>query len=222
MDLAKIQVGKAQISKVHFPALDTLRGVAIVVVLFHNLSIFAGSGGKVDKLWNLFVEAGWVGVQLFFVLSGFLITGILVDDKEKPKALRVFYVRRFLRIFPLYYLLLLVYFVWLPRPFSESIWYFVYLSNWSWLFYGGLPGLGHVWSLAVEEQFYTLWPWVVLGSRPRALAGICIALVVVAFGARLGLHLAHRPDLWIYSTTVTRASPGLSFLSRRSAVYMPT
>ena len=205
MDLAKIQVGKAQVSKVHFPALDTLRGVAIVVVLFHNLSIFAGTGGKLDKVWNLFVEAGWVGVQLFFVLSGFLITGILVDDRDKPKALRTFYVRRFLRIFPLYYLLLVVYFVWLPRPFGESIWYFLYLSNWSWLAYGVLPGLGAVWSLAVEEQFYLAWPWVARGVRTGTLAYVCVALIVIAFGARLGLHLAHYPDLWLYSTTMTRA-----------------
>src|SRR4051812_37533430 len=125
------------LSQVHLPALDTLRGVAIALVLFHNLSIFVPSGSAVDKLWNAFVESGWVGVQLFFVLSGFLITGILLDDRDKPRAIRVFYIRRFLRIFPLYYALLVVYFLILPplipalqKPLSETIWYWLYLSNW--------------------------------------------------------------------------------------------
>jgi len=186
--------------------------VAIVVVLFHNLSIFVPRGTLLDKLWNAFVESGWVGVQLFFVLSGFLITGILLDDRGAPRALRRFYVRRALRIFPLYYALLIVYFAVLPRvfpalqrPAGEVVWYWLLLSNWSWLAYGILPGIGHLWSLAVEEQFYVVWPWVALRVRPRTLAWVCVAIVVGSLATRGVLHAAHVPDLWLYSATVCRA-----------------
>ncbi len=200
------------LSKVHLPALDTLRGVAIVLVLFHNLSIFASSGTLSEKLWNAFVESGWIGVQLFFVLSGFLITGILLDDRDKPRGIRVFYIRRFLRIFPLYYAVLIVYFIVLPpffpvlqRPLSETVWYWLYLSNWSWLFYGVLPGVGHLWSLAVEEQFYIVWPWVSVRTRPKTLAWICVAVVLGSLGARSILHFLRFSDLWLYSATISRA-----------------
>lgn len=205
MELSRIQVGKAQLSRVHFPALDTLRGVAIVVVLIHNLSLFEGGGGAPGKVWDLVVGAGWVGVQLFFVLSGFLITGILVDDRDASHPRKSFYVRRALRILPLYYLVLIPFFIWHPRPAGEAVWYFVFLSNWSWLHYGGVAGLGHLWSIAVEEQFYLLWPWLVLGTRNATVARVCVALVIGAFAARVALHALHFPDLWLYSSTIARA-----------------
>ncbi len=206
--------------------------MAIAAVLFHNLSIFVPSGTLWDKLWNAFVESGWVGVQLFFVLSGFLITGILLDDRDSPRAIRVFYIRRSLRIFPVYYALLFVYFVVLPpffpflrRPVSESVWYWVYLSNWSWLHYGILPGIGHLWSLAVEEQFYVVWPWVAVFTRPRTLARICVAVVVLSLASRAVLHRLHVSDLWLYSATICRADAlamgALVALAFRSEVWRP-
>jgi peptidoglycan/LPS O-acetylase OafA/YrhL len=206
--------------------------VAIVAVLFHNLSIFGPSVTVADKLWNAFVESGWVGVQLFFVLSGFLITGILLDDREKPRAMRVFYIRRFLRIFPVYYALLLLYFVVVPpffpvlqRPFAEAVWYWLYLSNWSWFAYGILPGVGHLWSLAVEEQFYVVWPWVAVRARPATLARVCVAVVVGSLVTRAVLHGLHFPDLWLYSATVCRADAlamgALVALALRSEVWRP-
>jgi peptidoglycan/LPS O-acetylase OafA/YrhL len=108
---------------------------------------------------------GWCGVDLFFVLSGFLITGILLDTKGTPQAWRNFYARRVLRIFPLYYLTLVAYFHLLPTAAhllsrhgrylrTEEAWYWLYVCNWS-------PSLGmaheqltHLWSLSIEEQFY--------------------------------------------------------------------
>ena len=219
-------------SRVHLPALDALRGVAIVLVLFHNLSIFIPRGTIADKLWNAFVEAGWVGVQLFFVLSGFLITAILLDDRDRPRVIRAFYVRRFLRIFPLYYALLLLYFVLVPpfvpalqRPFAEAVWYWLYLSNWSWFAYGILPGLGHVWSLAVEEQFYVAWPWVAVRTRPATLARICVAVMIGSLAARGVMHTLRFPDLWLYSATVCRADAlamgALVALALRSDTWRP-
>lgn len=218
----------------HLPALDALRGVAIVLVLVHNLSIFGPSVSVFDKLWNAFVEAGWVGVQLFFVLSGFLITGILLDDRgrDRVRTMRAFYIRRSLRIFPVYYALLLLYFVVVPpffpplrRPFAEAVWYWVYLSNWSWFAFGILPGLGHVWSLAVEEQFYVVWPWVALRVTPRTLARISVAVVIGSLVTRGVLHARHFPDLWLYSATVCRADAlamgALVALASRSEVWRP-
>lgn len=220
-------------SRAHVPALDGVRGVAILVVLVHNLSIFVGKGSIADRLWTVVTEAGWVGVELFFVLSGFLITGILLDDdpaRGRAANLKAFYIRRSLRIFPLYYAFLVVYFVLAPlvapslaRPFAEVKWYWVYLSNWSCLWWGVLPGLGHVWSLAVEEQFYMVWPWLVGGLSRRFFLSICLSIVIVAFGARLGFWAIAIDDAWIYCSTATRmdalAIGALLALGLRSDVW---
>src|SRR6476620_6854887 len=92
----------------HLPALDGLRGVAILAVMIHHFGGGVAHGGAGIELWfSRLVGTGWCGVDLFFVLSGFLITGILLDARGAPAALRNFYARRILRIFPLYYGLLL-------------------------------------------------------------------------------------------------------------------
>ena len=96
-------------SPVRMPGLDALRGLAIMLVLVHNFSLAENGHSRIFKLWNVLPESGWIGVQLFFVLSGFLITGILVDDRGLPRFYKRFYVRRALRIFPLYYALPILY-----------------------------------------------------------------------------------------------------------------
>jgi len=217
-------------SKAHLPALDGVRGIAILVVLVHNLSIIEARGTLLEKLWTAVVEAGWVGVQLFFALSGFLITGILVDDRNEPRRLRTFYLRRAVRIFPLYYAFLVLYFVILPpffpalaRPFGEAVWYWLYLSNWSTLAYGLLPGLGHVWSLAVEEQFYLVWPWLAGRLRSATFAWVCVAIAALSLASRVALHAARFDDLWLYSSTIARvdalAMGALVALAIRSPVW---
>ncbi len=129
-------------------------------------------------------DGGWMGVDLFFVLSGFLITGILLDTRELPGYFKNFYVRRALRIFPLYYTMLAVLF--LLTPWLHLQWHTGHIA---YLFYAGNiaynlnPDLAqvrpavsflHLWSLAVEEQFYLIWPLVVLMvSSRRRLAWIC-------------------------------------------------
>jgi peptidoglycan/LPS O-acetylase OafA/YrhL len=158
----------------------------------------------------------WCGVDLFFVLSGFLITGILIDTKGTPQAWRNFYVRRMLRIFPLYYLTLLVYFQVMPaaarlasrlpnfEP-TEQAYYWLYLSNWS-------PSLGmahklltHLWSLSVEEQFYVLWPVLVFTQSRRCLGFLCAATIVVAPCIRLAyLLMAGDPGPAVYRGTLCR------------------
>jgi peptidoglycan/LPS O-acetylase OafA/YrhL len=178
------------------PALDGLRGLAVIVVVWHNAALTGpgfGSGATAGLL-SLVSNMGWMGVQLFFVLSGFLITGILLDEKDTPHQFRNFYTRRALRIFPLYYAVLIVAFIVLPalgsaptwnitNP-SLEVWYWTYLSNWVVSIKGGGAGLSHFWSLGVEEQFYLLWPLAVIGLRRRVLAGLCLALIVSAPLAR--------------------------------------
>ena len=219
-------------SKTHLPALDGLRGVAIALVVVHNLSVLEAKTSLLQKLWTEVVECGWVGVQLFFVLSGFLITGILLDDRDQPRALRTFYARRFLRIFPLYYVFLFGYcFVAAPLsaslhvPASHGVWYWLYLSNWSDLAYGALPGIGHFWSLAVEEQFYLLWPALAMKLRTRAFAIACAGLVVGALAARIAMQAADLPAAWLYGSTISRvdalALGALVALALRSETWRP-
>src|ERR1700741_4392574 len=149
------------------PQLDAIRGIAILVVVVHNLH------GLDFPPLSLVTNYGWMGVDLFFVLSGFLITGILLDTKLSEHYFRNFYARRGLRIWPLYYAVLLFMFVVVPllRPQDtaelfqrSSPWwsYPLFLQN----FLVNAPALavgplGVSWSLAVEELFYLVWPFFV-------------------------------------------------------------
>lgn len=217
--------------KGRFPALDGVRGLAILVVLVHNLSIYREGESLLDRIWMGVVGAGWFGVELFFVLSGFLITGILLEPRSKDRV-RTFYLRRFLRIGPLYYVGLIAYFFiatrvepYLARPFKEVVWYWLFLSNWSVLPYGLLPGLGHLWSLAVEEQFYVAWPWVVWRTSPRVFAWICVVIVGVSIAARVAFRVYDFDWMWNYSSTLTRmdalAIGALLALGLRSDAWRP-
>jgi peptidoglycan/LPS O-acetylase OafA/YrhL len=157
----------------YIPELDGLRGVAILAVMLFHMQVRG-------------VALGWAGVELFFVLSGFLITRILLESRDKPHYLRNFYARRALRIFPLYYVVLVVTLI-LPPPHGfgrsrTSLWYFAYLQTLP-LVRGRFEAspLPHSWTLAIEEQFYCLWPFVLLLlRRGRDLAA---ALAVLFLGA---------------------------------------
>lgn len=191
--------------KQHYPALDGLRGVAILLVLlYHNFR---------------FVEHfffGWLGVDLFFVLSGFLITTILIDTVNKPNYFKNFYMRRVLRIFPLYYSVLIIFLIILPslHIYQERLAYFVKNQWWFWLYaenwlmsFNFPPGnsnfLNHFWSLAVEEQFYLVWPPIVfLIRKPKALFWVMMALLLVAIGSRYYIWSQQIADL-NYTTLYT-------------------
>jgi peptidoglycan/LPS O-acetylase OafA/YrhL len=197
--------------RAYIPGLDGLRAAAILLVVVHNTSINESDNGLVARVWTGITDCGWIGVQLFFVLSGFLITGILLDGRDKPRALRSFYIRRALRIFPLYYAFLIGRFLVLPLAmpalavgFSTQIWYWLYLSNWSDLVQGPLNGMSHFWSLAVEEQFYLSWPALVRKLRVRTFVIVCIALAIGSFGVRLTFYLAGVDHAWMYSATISR------------------
>ncbi|MBA2526443.1 MAG: acyltransferase [Pyrinomonadaceae bacterium] len=162
----------------YIPELDGLRGIAIIaVVLFH-----LGAPG---------FSLGWTGVNLFFVISGFLITGILLDTKDGPHYFRNFYARRMLRIFPIYYLTLTAIVLYALKS-GESVddlpYYLFYGQNYVLSRHGwgaDFPSLfDHTWSLAVEEQFYLFWPLVVVTLTRRHLIRLLAALFVVALLTR--------------------------------------
>jgi peptidoglycan/LPS O-acetylase OafA/YrhL len=174
----------------HIPQLDGMRGLAILLVLLaHSAAVFTGV-----PFFKWIDGYGSLGVQLFFVLSGFLITRILLDTKDTPNFFRNFFSRRALRIYPLYYaLLLLVIFSGVVHQHGLHWWpYALYLSN---LVYGRQPEpspLAPVWSLAVEEQFYLVWPFVVGVLSRRGLERLCIAMIVGSIGLRFsGVLLLH-------------------------------
>jgi peptidoglycan/LPS O-acetylase OafA/YrhL len=197
----------------YIPALDGLRGLAIIAVLLHNLS---NTGDPAPTTLSAVLEWGWVGVQLFFVLSGFLITRILLETRDVPGALLAFFARRALRLLPLYYLVLAVYFLVLPHVIDaptvraaepHQIWYWLLLSNWSEPAGYGAPGLGHFWSIAVEAQFYLLWPILVTTLGQRRLARLCIAIVVISLTSKIALRLGFAGSAsMVYKSTLTRMS----------------
>jgi len=195
-----------QAGRQYYPALDGLRGLAILlVVVYHNFGFI-----------NVFFF-GWLGVDLFFVLSGFLITDILLKTVGKKDYLRNFYLRRVLRIFPLYYLSLIIFLVLLPKLnlqfdvqyyVDHQVWLWTYLQNWIYTFQnpGQTNTLNHLWSLAVEEQFYLLWPLAILVIRKPKYLLIFISLVLVAvLGLRLFSWMTQVADLAYFNLfTFTR------------------
>jgi len=187
------------------PELDVVRGIAILsVVIFHGFgdSLFIPTARPAwQRLVMDVAGQGWAGVNLFFVLSGFLITGILIDSTGRPDYYSRFYVRRALRILPPYYLMLIVILLWrfaTGTP-GRTVVEFgalstIYLSNVSALF--GVDFLYPLlWSLSVEEHFYLLWPALVRNLSRRAL-GIAAALICVAEPALRLYDLSNGGKLW--------------------------
>jgi peptidoglycan/LPS O-acetylase OafA/YrhL len=185
----------------YYPALDGLRGLAILLVVFyHNFGFIRQS------------FFGWLGVDLFFVLSGFLITGILFRSLGEKNYLRNFYMRRLLRIFPLYYVSLFIFLVIFPMIrnlpadmsyyTSNQAWLWTYFQNWLYIFKptNSSDILHHLWSLAVEEQFYILWPLViVLLKKPRTILFFIVSLLVLVISFRLGLWIFKIENLAYYN-----------------------
>lgn len=159
----------------HIKALDGVRGIAILMVLVFHFGAFHPNG-FLQRALSGGIKFGWCGVDLFFCLSGFLITGILLRTVADAGYFRLFYARRVLRIFPAYYVYvaLTVMLVIAGHRFGyfnqmtthSQIWAWLYLSNWR---DPGLPYTAHLWSLSIEEQFYLAWPLLIFTFRRRAL-----------------------------------------------------
>ena len=185
------------------PELDAIRGVAILLVFwFHGFESFK-SATRLPAWERAFLagaKLGWIGVNLFFVLSGFLITGILLDSLRCENYYSRFYFRRALRILPAYYLLLVALVLlghvsFMPRHTSLAFagLSFVYLSNLTPLL--GVPmDYGPLWSLAVEEHFYVAWPTAVRVLTRRKL--IFLAMSICVLEPILRVYAVHRGGLW--------------------------
>lgn len=175
--------------KKFYPQLDSLRAFAVLLVIISHWF-------SPNHFFSRYTQNGTLGVTLFFVLSGFLITGILLRNKatienggDITKAYRIFYIRRSLRIFPVYYLLLIFLLVFNISEISKSFWWhFFYCSNFYYWLQGHFSGLSsHFWSLAVEEQFYLFWPAVIFIIPLRHLVPTFIIGVFVAYLFRYGI-----------------------------------
>lgn len=174
------------------PRLDGLRGVAILAVLLRHFGLSYPADTPIDQAVSTLFLFGWSGVDLFFVLSGFLISGILIETRHATNYFASFWARRALRIVPVYFAFLTLWFLVLPQVaprlglhanFGEEHW----LPYWTWTanLFGGVPQLGHLWSLSVEEQFYLAWPVVVWLLSNRSVARLCIVLAVVCPAIRV-------------------------------------
>ncbi len=206
-------------------SLDGLRAIAILLVFFHHMQQHIPAVNLPVRVMKMYVAQGWMGVDLFFVLSGFLITGILLDTREAGNFFTGFYARRVLRIFPLYYLVLTVVIiagiqlhnpeVTATLPLPEDRWlYYCYLTNWLglWKDTWHTNYLAHFWSLAVEEQFYLFWPLIVWLVRPRAIPWVAGALAVLAALIRFA---------WVQHSGA-QVAIGLATISRLDALFIGT
>jgi peptidoglycan/LPS O-acetylase OafA/YrhL len=186
---------------IHLPGLNGLRAIAAMGVVVSHITLGLGYFGLNPGLFGKDKEgqpiglllAGF-GVSIFFALSGFLITYLLLREKEvAPINIRKFYIRRALRIWPLYYLYLIICLLvawWTSAPYNHtSILFYVFLSaNIPFLLGQMVPFVGHYWSLGVEEQFYLFWPWVVKVKNNRLLQlaiGACLGLIGLKLAARI-------------------------------------
>ncbi len=201
----------------HMPALDGMRGLAIIMVLFVHFIGDSTPGTALERGMVKLANYGVWGVDLFFVLSGFLITGILYDARERPRYYRNFYVRRVLRIFPLYYGVLALLFVVLPAlpvAYPASLvdaeqhqrWLWPYATNVYVSLHHGwtLPYVSHFWSLAVEEHFYLFWPLVVATFSRNKLLWICASVAAFALVLRCVMLASGASDVAVTALTPCR------------------
>lgn len=180
------------------PGLDAIRGMAILLVTVYRFNGGAAAAEGVDNPLFRLAAVGFRGVDLFFVLSGFLVTGILLASKRQPGYFQNFYARRALRIFPLYYGFLFLALIVAPivsqragTIFAEArdhqAWLWLYGTNILQAKNGGWPFgcFDHFWSLAVEEHFYLVWPLVIYFANYRAAIATCVTVIVLAPAARV-------------------------------------
>jgi peptidoglycan/LPS O-acetylase OafA/YrhL len=184
----------------HIPALDAIRGLAILLVTIYRFGGTNAGFASAGKHVLPFLSLGTHGVDLFFVLSGFLITGILYDAKSQDNYFLNFYARRTLRIFPLYYAVLLLVLVLSPKitdAHAHATWLWLYGANVIQSISGQwcLGSLNHFWSLAVEEHFYLVWPLVIYSLSRRQAMITCAVLFVASPLARAAWCLSGGNDV---------------------------
>ncbi|RXH56072.1 acyltransferase family protein [Granulicella sibirica] len=203
----------------HVPALDGIRGLAILMVLANHFVIIEIASRAPGFPWMQGLrDSLWTGVDVFFALSGFLITSILIETVETPGFFRNFYARRSLRIFPLYYAVVFLVLActplfqihwggqqWRLLTYTNRIFIDPHQAGWNFDFGGGVS-LIHFWSLHVEEQFYLVWPLLVfLLRKPRRLLPLAIIFSLASLGLRFWLAGRGVDLIALYSSLPTRA-----------------
>jgi peptidoglycan/LPS O-acetylase OafA/YrhL len=191
----------------YYRNLDGVRAIAaLMVIMFHFFTTVEINSSTLSILQKTSVF-GQTGVTLFFVLSGFLITRILISMKEHNGDFRAFYARRILRIFPLYYLFLLMYYFLVPllmgsgiTPFKEQIYYYTFLQSFTETFNWNVDGPDHFWSLAVEEHFYLFWPFIVYFASVKNLYRLIGLIIIGAFLLRIYM-LSLNYDVYYFTFT---------------------
>ncbi|MGB1261487.1 MAG: acyltransferase family protein [Cognaticolwellia sp.] len=183
--------------------IEGLRGIAILLVTMHH---FWPESSGFYEFFSPIVHLGWIGVDLFFVLSGFLIGGILLDTKQNSRYFKNFYIRRFLRIFPLYYLFVVSLFIIVPfgqsilhhvsyeqtefiKESGSPIWYLLFLGNIREAITGVEPAyfLAPLWSISIEEQFYLLSPLLIYKATAKQLKIVLAVLICLSPLFRLAM-----------------------------------
>lgn len=199
-DSSKLEHARERSALGYMPQLDGLRALAVIAVWLEHWGYPPIRASR----YLAEIQPGAMGVWLFFVLSGFLITRILLQSRAEIAraggttlhAAKIFYARRFLRILPVYYLTLFVVSLLLPDVRHVFWWHFTYNTNfWAVLHPHEYPAGTHFWSLAVEEQFYLIWPWVMMLVPSRYLLRTIIGVIAIALVFRFGctlLPLGHR------------------------------
>jgi len=195
----------------HLAPLDGLRGLAILAVVFHNtVDALIRGPDHLARVLALLAGPGWIGVQLFFALSGFLIAGELLDHRQARNYLRAFYARRALRILPLYYATLVLVVAVTALLSLHAVGSYLRADGWQLgLFVNNFArpppvGFGHFWSLAVEVQFYALVPWLVGRMRAPRLAVTCLWIAVGVLAVRTMFAWSGTGAWTIYSGTIFR------------------
>lgn len=204
-----------------------LRAIAAIMVIWLHAGEFAATIAPQNSLTRFYADVTWIGssgVTLFFIISGFLITGILIDTKDRPDTLKNFYIRRALRILPLYYLglvfilCLLIFFRQTEGTFNLSrvlLYHAFYINNWVIFFdaknfvsaQANLNYFAHLWSLAVEQQFYIIWPACFLflykNESPKLI--LCCLFILILAATALRFYMTYTWH-WVpaYTWTVTR------------------
>ena len=203
------------------PFLKSLEGVRayaflmVFTVHFSGLKWDLTGRAPVAYPWLILLQLSFVAVPIFFALSGYLITGILFDTQNRGGYFRVFYLRRMIRVFPLYYTIVVLGMIAALiggfRLHQAHLLYLVYLHNWSpdesLRIWGKYIHVSHLWSMAVEEQFYLLWPviiWILRGRRQLLL--FCYTTVGVTFVLGLCYPLLHLRPFQVYESSLFRSN----------------
>lgn len=215
-----MQLTETQYPPKHFAGLDELRGLAILLVLLRHFGQAAGVSEHSEVVllcvFSQIISAGWIGVDLFFVLSGFLITTILLSSAGRKGYFRNFYTRRALRILPVYFSSVLIGVFLIPLVLDRPDIVGQSQTAWGWLVaflpnvataFGIVTSFGFLdilWSVAVEEHFYIAWPLIVMCFPARSLGRICIFILLVTVSIRL--YWLHRGGSFLgaYVFTATR------------------